>query len=105
MLSLLSTLSMFVLLGFLLCGAIIVPHDQKHGAKVVLIALAALVGWRSTVPLGTAGELLNVATTAALLLYRRPVWCWMQRLLTRRDSTEPQYAERRSHARIPRLHK
>ena len=77
MLALLSNLSMFVVMGFLLCGAIVVPHDQKHWAKVVLIGLAIFVGWRSTGLHGALTEWMDVVLAGLLLWRRKSVWAWM----------------------------
>ena len=83
MLALLSNLSMFVVMGFLLCGAIVVPHDQKHWAKVALIGLAIVVGWRSTGLHGALTEWLDVTLAGLLLWHRKAVWAWMLGKLSR----------------------
>jgi hypothetical protein len=91
MLYVLSTLSMFVALGFLLCGAIVVPHDQKPWSKALLIVLALLVGWRAASLHGATGEIADVGFAGLLLLLRRPLWRWMLRHLSRDDEPQPQH--------------
>lgn len=89
MLSVLSTLAMFVALGFLLCGAIVVPHDQKPWAKVLLIGLALLVGWRASSLHGAPEELADVCAAVVLMLFRRPIWGWMLKHLRRERRAKP----------------
>ena len=99
-LSILSHIAMFIGMGFLLCGAIVMPHNEKHLGKLVLIGCALLVAWRSTYLDGAPSETLDVAVAVTLLLYRRPVWGWMAHTFgrERRKVARPHYPERRMHS-------